>query len=105
LSLQVRIASCFAMAVAITLLAVVARFILEQPQGAYREMTYLSWWAFLVWTPLAAVGFVATWAIGRKRPRDVLVVSLLSLAVAFSVYFLVQWEQVQAWILPPIAYK
>ena len=103
--LPLRLVSCLAAAAAASIVGVTARFVIAQPQGAYREVTYLSWWAFLLWVPAAVVVFAAVWVIARKRSGGVLAVSVSSLVAAALLLILVQYDPIQSWLLPPITYK
>jgi uncharacterized membrane protein YccC len=73
----------------------------------FRVLTYLyvPWGSFLFWVPIAVLAFVGAWLVTTKWRRGVLATSLIVLFVSVSLFYGVQYQPLESWLLPPASVK
>src|SRR5690242_3570750 len=102
-----RIATCVAFAAATPILYLVVRYLLAQPVSVFRTLTYLyvPWGAFVLWVPLVVLAFAAAWFFTSKWQRGALVTSFLVLSLSVVLFYGVQYQPLESWLLPPVTVK
>src|ERR1044072_2506660 len=102
-----RIVTCVAFAAATPILYLVARYLIAQPISVFRTLTYLyvPWGAFVLWVPLVALVFTAAWLGTFRWRRGALVTSLSVLFVSVALFYGVQYQPLESWLLPPATVK
>ena len=102
-----RIATCVAFATATPVLFLVVRYLVAQPISVFRVLTYLyvPWGAFLLWVPLVALAFVVSWFVTSKWQRGALITSVLVLCGSAALFYGVQFQPFDSWLLPPVTIK
>ena len=100
-----RFVACLSAGVATSILCMVGRFVLAQPRTVFRDAIYLSPLASMRWLPVGAVAFVLVWANAAKPRRGLLAASVAVLLASCLLWYAIQVQPLNGWLLPPATVK